>query len=235
MRPGSHGLRPRSRFARYLATDTHAGHRSRVDNTPAPRSPAPQPGRIAEERERVVQRLSQAFAEDQLALDQLEARMAGVWRAESMEELRELLADLPAPLPAPVASATPAVRDAERLPSKTLMAMLGGVGRRGLWQVPHRLNAVAFMGGIELDLREADLSSGTTLITAIAIMGGIQVIVPPGVRVESDGLALLGGFEDTLEDTSTSRASPVLVRIRGLALMGGVEVKVLPRGIDPDA
>ena len=183
------------------------------------------------ERERVVQRLSEAFAADDLALDQLESRMALVWRARSMDDLAQLVADLPAPTavaPAPVASKPMAGTKT----SKTLLAVMGGVFRRGVWRVPQRIRAVALMGGIQLDLRDAELTSSVVEITAIAIMGGIEVIVPPGVRVESDGLALMGGFEDKVVEPGASALAPTapLVRITGLALMGGVEAKVLNKG-----
>ena len=89
--------------------------------------------------------------------------------------------------------------------------------------------------GAEIDLRDAELTSPVVEISAIAIMGGIEIIVPPGVRVEADGLALMGGFEDkVVEPGSTMSATAPLVRITGLALMGGVEAKVLGKGAPAD-
>jgi hypothetical protein len=57
-------------------------------------------------------------------------------------------------------------------------------------------------------------------------MGGAEIIVPPGLTVESDGIAILGGFEH-LEDVAVKEdpAAPVL-RLKGLALMGGVDVNI---------
>lgn len=186
------------------------------------------------ERERVVQRLSEAFAADDLALDQLESRMALVWRASSMDDLAKLVADLPAPTavaPAPVASKS--IARSGR--ANNFVAVMSGLFRRGVWRVPPRIRAVAVMGGIQLDLRDAELTSPVIEISAIAIMGGIEVIVPPGVRVEADGLALMGGFEDkVVEPGSTMSATAPLVRITGLALMGGVEAKVLGKGAPAD-
>jgi hypothetical protein len=186
------------------------------------------------ERERVVQRLSDAFAADDLALDQLESRMALVWQARSMDELTSLVADLPAKSVAPAPA--PSMSVAESPTRKTLVAVMGGVVRRGVWRVPRRIRALALMGGIQIDLREAELSASVTEITAVAVMGGIQVIVPPGVRLESDGFALMGGFEDQAAEPASpsSAASAPLVRITGFALMGGVEAKVLARGVPVD-
>ena len=191
---------------------------------------APNEPSLNAERERVVQRLSNAFAADALALDQLEARMSLVWQARSLEDLAKLVDDLPASTAvAPAAAASTSV--AEPATSKTLLAVMGGVVRRGAWRVPQRIRALALMGGIHLDLREAVLTASVIEITAIAIMGGIEVIVPPGTRLESDGFALMGGFEDKILEPATPSPSAPLVRINGLALMGGVEAKVLARGI----
>jgi hypothetical protein len=58
-----------------------------------------------------------------------------------------------------------------------------------------------------------------------AVMGGVGIIAPPGVRVESMGAAFMGGFELKAGDaTALSPAHPV-IRLSGLAIMGGVETE----------
>jgi hypothetical protein len=195
---------------------------------------SPRNAALGDERERVVQRLSDAFAADELALDQLESRMALVWRAESRADLDALVSDLPVPASVPQPTRASASVPATARDSKTLLAVMGGVARRGVWTVPASINAVAVMGGIEIDLREAVLTADVTEINVVAIMGGVQLIVPPSVRLDSDGLALLGGFEDnvTLPTVGADRAPTV--RLRGFALMGGVEAKVLAPGVPAD-
>lgn len=49
------------------------------------------------------------------------------------------------------------------------------------------------MGGVVLDLRDATLSGQMTDVFVVAVMGGVEIKVPPGVRLESDGIALMGG------------------------------------------
>ncbi len=195
---------------------------------------SPRNAALGDRREHAVQRLSEAFAADQLPLDQLESRMALVWRAESQADLDALVSDLPAPasVPAPARAGAPVAATARD--SKTLVAVLGGVSRRGVWQVPPSINAVAVMGGIEIDLREAVLMSDVTEIHVVAIMGGVQVIVPPGVRLDSDGLAILGGFQDTVTLPAEGSSKAPTVRLRGFALMGGVDAKVLAPGVPSD-
>ncbi|HSA54447.1 MAG TPA: DUF1707 domain-containing protein [Gemmatimonadaceae bacterium] len=186
----------------------------------------------AAERERIVARLGEAFARDHLSLEEYERRVADAYRAPDRESLIALTHDLPESFPAPVSTA-PAVSTAVT-PRRKVIAFMSGVVRRGAWLVPARMRAVAVMGGVELDLREATLGAHETDIYAVAFMGGIVVTVPPTARVEADGFAIMGGFEDQLEHPgSTDPAAPV-VRVRGFALMGGVEIRVAEVGEDPD-
>ena len=180
-------------------------------------------------RERVIDTLSTHFANDDLSMEELERRIERVYAAQTPAAIAEVLAGLPAVAPAsapapaivPVASASAPVS----LRGRTLVAFMSGIVRRGAWIVPERLRAVAFMGGVEIDLRAAQLPPVTTVYAA-AVMGGIVITVPPGVRVEADGFAIMGGFEDQLELAATHDPTARVVRVTGFALMGGVEVKV---------
>lgn len=186
-------------------------------------------------REQAVDRLCQAFAEDALEVDEFEMRIEMAHRAETAEQLRVLLADLPSSASTSVAAAGASNRPAP-LPSEDrleglhvprtalIMGVLGGASRKGRWIPARKTNAIGLMGGVELDMREAVLAPGVTEIHCFAIWGGIEVVVPPGVAVECDGVGILGGFEQRHEtELLTDPDSPV-IRIRGIALMGGVEV-----------
>lgn len=58
-------------------------------------------------------------------------------------------------------------------------------------------------------------------------MGGVQIRVPPWVRVEVHGSGFMGGFEERLAPRGERPPpdAPVL-RVHGFALMGGVDVRV---------
>jgi hypothetical protein len=73
-------------------------------------------------------------------------------------------------------------------------------------------------------LRAAQLSAPVTTITVVAIMGGVEVIVPPGVRVEMHGVPIMGGWSNHVREEGLPPDAPQ-VHIRGVALMGGVEVR----------
>jgi hypothetical protein len=50
------------------------------------------------------------------------------------------------------------------------------------------------------------------------------------VRLECDGFAFMGGFEDQLKQPSSGDPNAPVVRLTGFAFMGGVEARVLPPG-----
>src|SRR5687767_11326557 len=113
-----------------------------------------------------------------------------------------------------------------------LIAIMSGIVRRGLWKVPRRLRVVAVMGGVDLDFRQAELTPGVTEIRVFVFMGGLQVRVPPGVRLETDGVAIMGGFEDRVHDPGAARPDAPVVRVTGIAIMGGVDARVSPIGAE---
>jgi hypothetical protein len=184
---------------------------------------------IAAERERVVQTLSAHFAHDQLTLTEFEQRLERAYSVTGVDQLRSLVADLPAVSPTAtrgMAAAGPALVPSSEVPPRGgIFAVMGGHERAGSWIVPRQLKVVVLMGGAEIDLRDARFGPGITEIEVFVIMGGVNIIVPPGVRVESIGAAFMGAFELKAGDaTALSPAHPVL-RLSGLAIMGGVETE----------
>jgi Domain of unknown function (DUF1707)/Adenylate and Guanylate cyclase catalytic domain len=183
--------------------------------------PTISPGAVAflrvsdQERDATVQRLQTAFAEGRLNDEEFDARVRASLTARNQEELARLVADLPG------APARPAPA---RLMSRLVIAVLSGAARRGRWRVPERCTTAAVLGGCVLDLRAAQLSAPVTTITAVAIMGGVEVIVPPGVHVEMHGLPLMGACSNHVREEYLPPDAPQ-VHIYGLALMGSVEVR----------
>lgn len=195
--------------------------------------PRPLPVRpIQQVRERVVEQLSEHFARDHLTLDDLEARMARVYAATTPAEVDALVEDLPAlAMGAPVTVTPDGYAPTPKLKER-LIAVMSGISRRGLWKIPRRLRVVAVMGGVELDLRQAELPPGVTEIHAFVFMGGLQVRVPPGVRLETEGFAFMGGFEDRVHEPGVARADAPVVRVTGVAIMGGVDAQVQAVGAE---
>ena len=200
--------------------------------------PVLSPRQIEEQRTRIVDALTQHFAQDDITMDELERRLERVYAAQTTSALSAVLDGLPSlgPAAVPVApvpgqQASPMVRHEEGYGWRTFIALMSGVTRRGVWTVPRRLHAIALMGGIELDFRSARLTHQVTEVNIVAIMGGAVLKIPPGIRVESDGFAIMGGFDDAPSALAMVDPNAPVIRVRGLAIMGGVEVRV----VDPRA
>jgi hypothetical protein len=111
------------------------------------------------------------------------------------------------------------------------LAILGGTKRAGKWVPPENMLALAVMGGVELDFRDAVLAPGSvTTINCFAFWGGIDITVPPDVHVETGGFALMGGFDQSGEVWPDLPEDAPVIQVNGFALMGGVDVKVRERG-----
>jgi len=199
-----------------------------MNETPKP------PVALNQARDRTVQTLSEHFAQDNLDVEQLEQRLDLCYRATSLEELGVLTADLPMLRPStdvvPAEDAIPAVR-ASVNPSavrdtQTVIAVMSGNSRKGTWTPPRRLYAVAVMGGLELDFREARFPPGETEVTIFSLMGGADIIVPPGLPVSSNVVAIMGGFEQADQAPDDLPPDAPRLKVNGFVLMGGVEMSV---------
>lgn len=166
------------------------------------------------ERTRVVDVLRTSCVDGRLTLDEFGDRVERALAARTRQDLEVVVADLPVP----VAGATrPRI-------TRRVVAFMGGNKRRGRWRVGRRLRAVAVMGGCVVDLREAELDGPTLDIVAVAVWGGVHVVVPEGIPVELDGFSLFGGKDVRVADVPLLPGAPV-VRVHAFPVMGGVHVR----------
>lgn len=101
-------------------------------------------------------------------------------------------------------------------------AMMAGVRRQSTSTEFRGGDATAIMGGVEIDLRNAQIAPGEdAAIDAFAFWGGVEIIVPDHWRVVGSVMPLLGGFDDKTVSPTTG---PVLL-VRGAAIMGAIVVK----------
>jgi hypothetical protein len=173
------------------------------------------------ERQVVIERLQRASAEGRISLQEFDERVTAVYAAKARMQLEPLIADLPRADTAPVPTAPPSTAAGA---VGWTVALMGSSERRRRWQVARHTRAVAVMGGCLLDLREATLPPDEVKITAVAIMGGVEVVVPDGFDVVVSGFSLMGGYGTNVADRPRPPGSPT-VRVRAFALMGGVDVK----------
>ncbi|MEA2237510.1 MAG: hypothetical protein QOC81_2234 [Thermoanaerobaculia bacterium] len=117
---------------------------------------------------------------------------------------------------------SPAAKSAAKADSFHTVAVMGGVGRAVASSDFAGGDAVAVMGGCEINLAGAKITN-EAVIDVLAFWGGIDIRVPRGWRVENHVMAILGGVVDKT-DSNVPTGAPRLI-IRGSAIMGGVEVK----------
>lgn len=81
----------------------------------------------------------------------------------------------------------------------------------------------AIMGGLDLDLRTATMSSDEVTLDIFVMMGGIKLRVPDDWLVVNDVGALMGGVQDRtrVPDAATGKR----LVLRGSVLMGGLQVQ----------
>ena len=189
-------------------------------------------------RQVTIDALMEHFANDVMDVDEFERRVDIAHNATSSEELKELLRDLPGggDLPAVrgeeehvelARSREYTVTSASEVEERGfVVACLGGSSRRGHWTPARRNYAIAVMGGAELDFREAVFGPGVTEVQVYALFGGVDIIVPPGINVESRGIAIMAGFDHAADAPSSGNPNQPTLRITGLAVMAGVDISV---------
>lgn len=178
------------------------------------------------DRHHVADVLRRAAGEGRLELDELDERLELTFGAKTYADLVPITADLPAArhapptaAPVPLTGAVPATGQA----SST--AIMGDCKRRGVWHVPAHHTAFCLMGSITLDLRQAVLAAPETTIDANAVMGEIKILLPAHMHAVVDGTPIMGDYGQGKDQVPADLCpdSPT-IRVRGLALMGSVQV-----------
>ena len=112
-----------------------------------------------------------------------------------------------------------------------LVAILDGVELESRSKAFRGGSMLAWLGGIDVDLTDAELAPGARL-SVHALFGGIDVTIPPTWRVESDTKALMGGID--ARGAQDDPDAPVLV-LEGMAVFGGIDVGPKARATTGDA
>ncbi|MEU3526886.1 DUF1707 domain-containing protein [Streptomyces sp. NPDC038707] len=173
------------------------------------------------DREQVVERVREAVADGRLPLDELDGRLDRIYAARTRGELLAAGSGLPVP-------GTGDARVVDHAPtSRFALGLFGGFRRDGGWVVPPRFTAWSMWGGGRLDLTEARFAAPETVIRAVALWGGIGIVVPDGIDVEVRGFGLFGAFggREARGLGGTAGASAPRVVVKGLALFGAVVTK----------
>jgi hypothetical protein len=168
------------------------------------------------DRERAVLELREHLVQGRLTLEEFSERVELAYRARSAGDLEAASSALPA-------ARTGATR---RRPVRATIGLFAHVVRRGRLRLARLSMVFAGFADVDLDLREAEITSDRTSITAFLLFGNVDVYVPEGVAVDATGLTVFGHRREWGRDTAPPD-SPVL-RVRVLALFGTADVWHVP-------
>lgn len=213
-----------------------------------------------QERSATVGALSEAMASGQLSISEFDERSGQAHAATQRSELVDLLDDL-VDEPAALLFGAGAVErratgdvtaagegsDAQRHRELVLaraqnmvtgegtetgfsLTIFGGTEKSAGVLPKNHWNFTVF-GGTDFDLRHCRFSDPVTTLWLNSTFGGVDVVVPEGVRVDMGNLGIFGGSELIVESGAihpgSLPANAPLLLIRGLSIFGGVTVKVV--------
>lgn len=104
----------------------------------------------------------------------------------------------------------------------SMVASMSGIEFASTARALRSVAVVAYMGGVELDLTRAAIVDGA-LISIRAVMGGVDIVVPEGWRVETTSTSFMGGVDNTTNPDAEPETAPLLV-VDVTAVMGGVDI-----------
>jgi hypothetical protein len=122
---------------------------------------------------------------------------------------------------------SPRSRTADAHSHFSSLAVMGASVRRNASQTFAGADLTAVMGGCEADLRQASIAPNTdAVIDVFAFWGGIELKVPEDWTVINRVVPLMGGVDDKTQPPKPAPAAPPKhLILRGLVMMGGIEVK----------
>jgi hypothetical protein len=187
-----------------------------------------------EKREATIERLTAAFTEGLLPMEEFERRVELANRTEESEALRSLTADLPRvqgdrpPERTKRNSTGTYLINEGKAPTKDeVVSIFSSVQRTGNWAAPRKLDAVALFGSSHVDLRDALLPRDGIKIDAVAIFGSVSIIVPEGVNLRVRNVAIFGsagGGGNRLEDEDAPT-----IEIEAVGIFGSANVLIKRR------
>lgn len=197
---------------------------NRNDRNPS-RNPSPDGASdLDTARERALDLLTAAYAQDRLPLDDYERRARAVQQARDVGDIALVTADLPAA--AQQSSPRHFPVESRQGPQETVACIMSDRRMSGDWLSSDAVTGITVMGSTTMDLRDATLPPGRLRIELFTLMGETKIIVPPGLPVRLSAFPLMA--EARLDDRVPRRVDPdsPWVEVSGMAVMGEIRVVV---------
>ena len=181
-------------------------------------------------RERVVQTLTEAFANDVLSVTELEERLEKAYRASTAEEALALIEGL-SPQRQIGEAAAVQVPHGEMMVAhrERIRSIMSSQSRRGVWTVPRQLDVTGLFSDTTLDFTNASLPKDIIDLHVSVICASMTIIVPPGLRVVNRVGAFAANVEsDPSLDLAPMKPGSPVVRLTGNCVFGNLEVVSSP-------
>jgi Domain of unknown function (DUF1707) len=172
------------------------------------------------DRDRVVEQLRIAAGDGRLTAEELDERLEAALTARTYRELAILTTDLPAAGSAAAGLATAEQKDVMRFNHRG-----GSVRQVGRWVVPKRIEAEVTGGNVRLDFTEAVIVERTLKVDAHVRGGRLLIITRPGVVVDADDVATVGGRVASRPATGPAVPTILTVQISGEIRGGNLVVR----------
>jgi hypothetical protein len=191
--------------------------------------------------------ISERYAEGLIDGDELERRLELVQDADTIAALERLIVDLVDPGTAPstalvprAAAGAPGARIAvpsahthshalaqldDIAPQRQFTALFSSVEQGGRWTPARHNRVIDVFGEATLDLREAVLGPGPTIIDVRCVFASLSLIVPPGLAVRIEASATFASVErdEHISEQPHGPGEPVIV-IQGVLLFASLEI-----------
>lgn len=179
-------------------------------------NPAGVEPRVGDRERRAADEVLQAAVGDGvITLSEYDERAAVLWQARTRREVEGLLADLPGAEVVPARPAGPVDGRPRRV-----IAVMSEETFNGAVAPGQQVQGWAVMGKAVVDLRRTDLPDGTRVRVG-ALMGEVEVQVPPGTNVHLSGMSVMGERK-----VRVAPGNGPHLHLEAQALMGSVNVTV---------
>lgn len=105
------------------------------------------------------------------------------------------------------------------------VGVFSGSSTRSTSQAFNGGELTAVFGGIELDLREVQVTEPPAVLNTFVMFGGMEIQASPDMIIETRITPLFGGFEDSRKQRKQLPGESAELIIQGNVLFGGLELK----------
>lgn len=103
---------------------------------------------------------------------------------------------------------------------------MGSADRKGDWEMPRHFRVACILGSSVLDLREARIPSGRSVLEVIVVAGSIELLVPPGVQVQHSLDSFMSEASIVPDPSAEATDAGPVIHVVGSVYLGSVETHV---------